>query len=166
MGMAAFLNLVLFLYRLLPVENISVKQSKILLYIAILITPLLITTLFVLPLIFGFPLEIKMDSASIYLAASDANLLFTIFEEVIYRGILWMLLTSINISGYRLVMIQAVLFWLSHVNYLFQPIAFWFYMPFLGIVLGMMVWRTKTITASITGHFMYNWLAALLRASF
>ena len=158
MGLAVFINLHLYLRGLLPFEDIHLNFWQTILFTIIMMAPAVI-----IPITFGF-IKTWPSDTTLFAAAYIAGLPIVIFEEVIYRGMLWMLLTNLNVKSHYIFIIQVILFWLSHINYLFQPLAFWFYMPFLGIMLGLMVWRSKTITSSIVGHFLYNWLASLLRS--
>ena len=158
LGLATLINLVLYLYGSLPFEDIRLNYRQTMFYSVILMMPA-----FIINLILGLT-KTWPNETTIFMAVFNANLPIIIFEEAIYRGMLWMFLTNLNIKNHYIFVAQVLLFWFSHINYLFQPVAFWFYMPFLSIILGLMVWRSKTITSSIIGHFVYNWFGALLRS--
>lgn len=73
-----------------------------------------------------------------------------IFEEIMFRGII---LNELR-EDYKIVpsiIIQAVLFGIYHLN-LFQGI----YAGILGLLLGYIFIKTKTILSSITGHITFN----------
>jgi len=92
------------------------------------------------------------------------NLMLIIFEEAIFRGLLWMFLVGENFKEYQIIFVQGTLFWLSHLYYFkSSPVTFWIWLPFSSIMLGVIVWRAKTISPSIVTHFLYNFLVALTR---
>jgi membrane protease YdiL (CAAX protease family) len=78
-------------------------------------------------------------------------------EEVVFRGLLWNFLDSLNWSAPKTIISQAILFWLSHAYFMFiSPIFFWFVVPITGIILGILVWRFKSITPSMVVHIFIN----------
>jgi membrane protease YdiL (CAAX protease family) len=78
-------------------------------------------------------------------------------EEVTFRGLLWMWLRSRNWPEVRIVVVQAILFWLAHTKYLLaEPVAFWVVVPLLSMLLGIIVWRTRSITPSAIAHICIN----------
>lgn len=80
-----------------------------------------------------------------------------IVEEVMFRGLLWMFLKNLNFSVFKIVVLQAILFWLSHVYYANDyPILFWVLAPIAGIIFGIVVWRTRSITSSTIAHVLFN----------
>lgn len=85
---------------------------------------------------------------------------FTLVEEVIFRGLLWKFLTDINWPAPKIVVTQAFLFWLSHSRYMnTDPAYFWVAIPIASIILGIIVWRTGSITVSLFAHIFYNFLS-------
>ena len=82
---------------------------------------------------------------------------FVVVEEIIFRGILWMLLRDLKFSTQKIVALQALFFWFVHANDMFIiPVFFWIIVPIASIVLGIIVWRSKSITPSITAHILFN----------
>lgn len=78
-------------------------------------------------------------------------------EEVIFRGLLWMYLEELGIPGIAIVIIQTLLFWGSHIYYMFSnPILFWFELPIASFLLGIIVWKYKSLTPSSVGHILFN----------
>lgn len=77
-------------------------------------------------------------------------ILAPIFEEIMFRGII---LTEIsdNLKIVPAVIIQAIIFGIYHMN-IFQGL----YASILGLVLGYVCVKTKTIASSITGHITFN----------
>lgn len=88
----------------------------------------------------------------------------TLVEEVMFRGLLWMFLKKLNFSELKIVVLQAILFWLSHIYYANDnPISFWVIVPISSIVLGIVVWRTRSITSSTIAHILFNtWWALFI----
>jgi membrane protease YdiL (CAAX protease family) len=81
-----------------------------------------------------------------------------VVEEIMFRGMLWMLLKNLNFSEIKIVILQAILFWISHV-YAFNNLAFfWINAPMISILLGVIVWRSKSITPSTIAHILINML--------
>ena len=104
------------------------------------------------------------DAKTIIEAVYTASFTNVIFEEVVYRGLLWMFLARAGLKGHQIIVTQAIFFWLSHLYYFnSNPIAFWFFLPFVSIMLGIIVLRSKKILPSIVGHFLYNFLATLFQ---
>lgn len=80
-----------------------------------------------------------------------------VWEEVVFRGMLWMFLKSRNVSEPKIIVIQAFLFWISHIEYiLLDPIFFWITIPIFSLLCGLVVWRSKSLTPSIIGHILFN----------
>lgn len=83
----------------------------------------------------------------------------SIYEEAIFRGIFLSLLLSLNISRVSAFIIQGILFWLVHINYLpISPIAFWIIIPIISFILSFIVFRTKSIALSAVTHVVINYL--------
>ena len=89
-------------------------------------------------------------------------------EEIMFRGMLWMFLKNLNFSEIQIVVLQAILFWLSHVYIANDnPFFFWVIVPIASIILGAVVWRTRSITSSTIAHMLFNiWWALFLDAKF
>jgi membrane protease YdiL (CAAX protease family) len=52
---------------------------------------------------------------------------------------------------------QAGLFTFSHIYYINTlPISFWIVVPVISLVLGYLVWRSRTIASSMAAHAMMN----------
>jgi membrane protease YdiL (CAAX protease family) len=99
------------------------------------------------------------ESVFIYLQTKFA---LAIFEEFLYRGMFWMFLASLNVNPRKIVLIQAILFWLSHTQYLFEPFVFWVTAPIVSLLLGFIVLRSKSITLSSMAHILYNAFVAIV----
>jgi hypothetical protein len=85
-----------------------------------------------------------------------------VVEEVMFRGMLWMFLKSQDFSDLKIVVLQAILFWLCHVNSLNSSVFFWVIVPITSVLLGLVVWKSKSITTSIIAHLLVNVLSDLV----
>lgn len=80
-----------------------------------------------------------------------------IVEEVVFRGMLWMFLKKLNFSEYKIIILQAIFFWIPHVYFASEnPVSFWVIVPIMSIILGVSVWATRSITSSIFLHVLFN----------
>jgi membrane protease YdiL (CAAX protease family) len=69
----------------------------------------------------------------------------------------------LNWSNPKIVLWQAVVFWLSHTEYIItQPFWFWILVPLSGVILGILTWRFKSITPSTLAHILINVLWSLV----
>ena len=84
-------------------------------------------------------------------------------EEPMFRGFLWGYLRK---AGWREIWIwlfQAGLFMLAHVyNLNNSQFSFWVIAPFGGLVLGLLAWRSRSITTSLAAHGAMNAFAQIL----
>jgi len=86
-----------------------------------------------------------------------------VVEEMIFRGMLWMFLKDLGRSTSMIVVFQAILFWLSHSYFIFtEPIYFWLIIPAAGILFGILVWKTRSITPGTLAHLSINSLWGLI----
>ncbi len=132
--------------------------KQVTVFILIIFAPLIIKS------IFSRASATLPDPKTIIEAFFTANLPLVVFEEVIFRGLLWIYLVSVGLKGYQIIFTQGVLFWLSHLYYFkSDPATFWFWLPLISIMLGIIVWRSKTVFPSIIGHYLYNVFLLLIR---
>jgi membrane protease YdiL (CAAX protease family) len=87
---------------------------------------------------------------------------FVVAEEVMFRGMLWSFLKDLNFSVFWIVTSQAILFWLSHVHFANNLVFFWVITPVVSVLLGIIVWRYRSITLSATAHMLVNLLLGLV----
>jgi len=87
-----------------------------------------------------------------------------VFEEVLFRGALWAYLRGLGLSEQATFYIQAILFWVSHHEFLAlnDPYSFWVALPIAAILWGLMTLRSKSLTLSTIGHFLFNFITQLL----
>jgi membrane protease YdiL (CAAX protease family) len=131
------------------------KDYRFLLLIILLVL-IPFTPYLILSIARQLPMKLDFDTV-----LNNANLPALVYEEVLFRGILWMLLRNINLSERKTFYIQAILFSVSHTNYLSSPVTFWLVGPMLSLLLGVIVWRLKSLTPSIVVHFLYNFLSMI-----
>lgn len=90
------------------------------------------------------------------------------FEEVLFRGALWAYILSLGLSARTAFYSTAVFYWISHHRFLAlsTPYSFWVSLPVQAILLGLMTWRSKSLTPSTISHFLFNFISQLLLLSF
>lgn len=79
-----------------------------------------------------------------------------ILEEPIFRGFLWGFLKRSGWTDILILFFQAFLFMVSHLNHIDHPITFWLVGPSLGVILGVLALRSKSILPPIVAHSLYN----------
>lgn len=78
-------------------------------------------------------------------------------EEPLFRGFLWGYLRKLKWREIWIWLFQAGLFTFSHIYYLNKfPISLWIIVPVCSLVLGWLVWRSRTIVSSMMAHGMMN----------
>jgi membrane protease YdiL (CAAX protease family) len=86
-----------------------------------------------------------------------------ISEEPLFRGFLWRFLRDKGIKNIWVCLIQAGLFWAGHIYYIGTDINFWIVHPLSAILLGLIVWKSKSITHSMVVHSSINTFTDYLR---
>jgi len=82
---------------------------------------------------------------------------FWVMEEALIRGMLWMMLESFGWRPFRIVLVQAFVFWILHIQYVVSnPFLFWILTPAGSVFYGVFVWRYKSITPSAIAHILFN----------
>jgi membrane protease YdiL (CAAX protease family) len=88
---------------------------------------------------------------------------FSIIEEAVFRGMLYMFLVDLGVSQNKTFWIQAFVFWISHINYIISsPVNFWLTIPILSLLLGYLAHRSRSLTPSAIAHILYNSIAAFV----
>jgi hypothetical protein len=78
-------------------------------------------------------------------------------EEPVFRGFLWGYLLKLGWNDRRIWIFQTVLFTLGHMSGLrWYPLQFFVTVPIVTLILGYLVWRSRTITSSLAAHGMNN----------
>jgi membrane protease YdiL (CAAX protease family) len=126
----------------------------------------------VLPIIlFNLTLKQPMSFQRILTAFTStvpAQLALIVFEEVIFRGALWAYLRDLGVKEHIAFLVQAFLFWIAHSRYMFlaYPYLFWIAIPLVSLLLGFIVWRSKSLTPSTIAHLLFNSTGAIIRSLF
>ncbi len=140
------------------------KKPSILLGIVLGILPIIFIRLFFNePSIFAQGLSNIMKNGEIVWIVIG-YLWGVVYEEMLFRGMLWAFLQGRNFSNGKILVIQALLFWLCHLT-LVSRISFWINVPLISLWLGFLVLRYKSLTPSTITHFAYNFIGALMKAA-
>jgi membrane protease YdiL (CAAX protease family) len=84
-------------------------------------------------------------------------------EEPLFRGFLWGALRKAGWKDVWIWIFQAALFMLSHIYYLGKyPISFFIVVPVAALILGLVAWKSRTISASMATHGAVNALGLLM----
>lgn len=78
-------------------------------------------------------------------------------EEPLFRGFLWGILKNMHWKDSWIWLFQTVLFMLGHIYYLgVYNYSFWITVPISALVLGMLVWRSRSIGTTMIAHSLFN----------
>jgi len=81
----------------------------------------------------------------------------SIYEEAVYRGMLYMFLMDLGVSKSKAFYIQAFLFWIKHMSYVLAlPFFFWIILPIVSLTYGYIAMRSKSLTPSTLVHILDN----------
>jgi membrane protease YdiL (CAAX protease family) len=110
------------------------------------------------------PVNLQLILASIA-STFQAQLALIAFEEVIFRGALWAYLRHLGWNGLTIFFTQAFLFWIAHSKYIFleNPYSFWVAVPLISLLLGLIAWRSKSLTPSTIAHVLFNSTIGLMK---
>jgi membrane protease YdiL (CAAX protease family) len=106
-------------------------------------------------------LSVKQES--IYLIIVS-RLWSVVYEEMLFRGMLWMMLKNLTNSNWKVLFIQGFIFWIAHFSYL-PRLSFWISVPLSGLWFGLLLWRSKSLTPGTIVHFIYNLSIAIFMMS-
>lgn len=80
-----------------------------------------------------------------------------VVEEFYFRGLLWGVLKDLKWRDYSILIVQTVLFWFFHIDAMFSDfVFFWVLVPSVSVILGIIVWRSKSIAPSTIAHSLLN----------
>ncbi len=86
-----------------------------------------------------------------------------VYEEFVFRGLLWAFLESKKWSISKIILFQAFIFSVAHINIvLLDPLYFFVGVPLFSLLLGWIVWRTKSLSLSTFVHVVINISIVLL----
>ncbi len=77
-------------------------------------------------------------------------------EEPLFRGILWGVMRKMNFEDKWIWIVQAILFFTGHIYYLNTSIIIWLLTLFAGLVFGVVVWKSRSMTVGMIVHTMVN----------
>jgi hypothetical protein len=88
-----------------------------------------------------------------------------VLEEFAFRGLFWAYLAKQSFGERTAYLVQALLFWLSHLDRaLTSPTGFWFVLPVSTVIFTLLAWRSRSLVASINAHTVSNALQSLFAA--
>ena len=91
------------------------------------------------------------------------NLSFVaIMEELAFRGVLWGYLRGIGWKESKIFWAQAILFWLTHIWQIFNPITFFITIPIGTIIFSLLTRYSRQVFPSIIAHTIMNTAGPLL----
>jgi membrane protease YdiL (CAAX protease family) len=80
-----------------------------------------------------------------------------IAEEPLFRGFLWGYLRRLGWKDGWILVFQMGLFWVAHIYYFSRaPISFWLIIPSGGLILGLLAWKSRSISTSMVAHGFSN----------
>ncbi len=100
----------------------------------------------------------------IFTTLYDGLLFLIVFEEILFRALFWRFLENFGLNETKIVVIQALLFWVAHYSYINSIYSFWVSIPFVSLLFGIIVRRSKSITYSLMAHFLYNLIVTMLHS--
>lgn len=116
---------------------------------------------------FLFPLTIKvpLNLRTVITTLFETQLALIISEEIIFRGALWAFLRDLGLQEGMAFVFQALLFWVSHHKYLLldNPYSFWVAVPLAAFLFGVIAWRSKSLSLTTVGHFLFNFTSILIK---
>lgn len=89
------------------------------------------------------------------------TLWYVMIEEMLFRSILWGILREWKLNNKRIIIAQAFLFWLVHLDGIITP-SHAIPIFIFGIWSGFLVLRSKSLTPSITVHIIHNLTSRLI----
>jgi membrane protease YdiL (CAAX protease family) len=155
---AALISIYLFIFYYKNWDKFVNKEPKKLQIVAIILIGFFLSLLFI---------SDSVDVTKIRLAVhwSIIRMPFVVVEEVIFRGLLWKFLITLGWSESKIVILQAILFWISHVYHMFTyPVLFWVIIPIISILFGIFVWKSRSITPSTIAHILFNFFRWLTQS--
>lgn len=85
-------------------------------------------------------------------------------EEPLFRGMMMGEMLKRKFRPALAILIQGGIFWFGHIYYINTGLNFWIIHPILAIMLGVIAYKTKSITNSMVFHGMVNSLGSLFLA--
>jgi membrane protease YdiL (CAAX protease family) len=88
-----------------------------------------------------------------------------IAEESIFRGFLWGTLRKTGWAERKILLIQAILFAIIHLNsYDVHSIAYYFAKFIFALFAGWLAWKSRSLVPSIISHSFHNTISFFLKS--
>jgi membrane protease YdiL (CAAX protease family) len=162
-GMVAILCVVLtvrtFFIKRFALNNSRNNYRTIIVFILLGTVPVIVLKLLVRELSTYLNPYMALSASEIFMIVA-VILWGVIIEEILFRGALWMLLTKWNFSNKKIVITQAFMFWLVHLNYI-SGASFGIVIFLIGLWFGFLVLRSKSLVPSTITHFVWNVMSDL-----
>ena len=136
------------------------KNYQAFLYVALGVAPVILIKLFThapSAYINSF-LNLNTDQFSWIITIGLWNV---VFEEFLFRGLLWMVLSKWMFDNNKIIITQAFLFWLVHLNLITRPF-FGIHVFLFGLWVSYLTLRSKSLIPSTITHFVWNITADLM----
>ena len=140
--------------------HIQRNFSRVIFYVALGVIPIILSRLFI-PEPYRIQNYYPELSVGIIFVIVSVVLWGVIFEEILFRGMLWVILREQKFSSKKIVFIQAGLFWLVHLD-LIKSASFGLTVLAFGIWVGFLVLHSKSLIPSTAAHLVYNLTSNLL----
>lgn len=80
-----------------------------------------------------------------------------VLEELLFRGFIWGYLIKLKWKENWIWLLQAFLFMMGHICYLGSyDLAFFIGIPATALILGLLAWKSRSISTSMTAHALVN----------
>lgn len=98
----------------------------------------------------------------------EINLPGVIFEEFLFRGVIWEALLQLNFRKEFVLVFSGLLFWLAHYNFYSNGIwfRFWLVLPYISLYYGLMLLRGQSIFRTTIYHIGINVLIAIYKITY
>lgn len=83
-------------------------------------------------------------------------------EEPLFRGMIMGYLIKSKVSVSKAILVQAMFFWFAHIYYINTGLNFWIIHPIGAVMLGVVSFKSKTITNSMIFHSLINSLYSMI----
>lgn len=106
---------------------------------------------------------IEIETNLIVAAFINASFFGVVFEEFLFRGLLWKMLKDLGFTERKIIATQAFLFWMAHYHLLLSgSLSFWITIPIISLMLGIVISKSKSLGLSISAHFLYNFFIGFI----
>lgn len=106
------------------------------------------------------PLDLSFQN--IVSSFTKAKFFGVLFEEFLFRGLIWMCLRKINLKDNYILVIQTFLFWFAHYNtFEGNSVSFLLVIPYVSLILGLLVYYSKALSISFAAHLLYNFFIGI-----